>query len=120
MVFQYNIRTGEVFGIEELTNNSITISKCDKKDFKYIVIAPRFSNKMVLFGELNKFVTVSETRFLDFEETGEGVFVTLTGVPSEKVIVTVYNGQSAVAVNCVIGDTGLAKLTIAQSVPTCV
>lgn len=119
IAFQYDVRTGRVFGIEDFSNNSITVEKCGKEDFKYIVIAPLFVNGMALFGELNKFVTVSETRFPQFDATGNSVFATVRGVPSERVTVTVYNGYGTVTVDCAIGDSGYADLTIAQS-PTCV
>ena len=120
VVFQYDVRTGEVFGIENLTSDSsITVGKCEKIDFKYFVVAPLLENGMALFGELDKFVTVSETRFTHLDQTGSRTFATVRGVPSEVVKVTVYNGKSTVTVNCVIGNSGYADLAISAT-PTCV
>lgn len=119
MVFQYDVHTGEAFGIENLTSDSsITVGKCGKADFKYFVVTPLLENGMALFGELNKFVTVSETRFIHVDQTGSRTFATMRGVPSEVVKVTVYNGKDTVTVNCVIGDSGYADLAISAT-PTC-
>ena len=115
VAFQYDIRTGKVFGIEDFTGSAITVEKCGKDDFKYIVIAPRFTNGMYLFGELNKFVAVSETRFPEVDQTGGSVYARVMGVPSEKVTVSIYNGKSVMSVDCLIGDAGYASLFIATN-----
>lgn len=120
VAFRYDVGSGEVFGIQELlTNNTITVGKCKKEDFQYIVVAPLLRNGMALFGELNKFVTVSEVRFPSVDETGDRAFATVVGVPSETVTVTVYTGKSTVVVDCVIGSSGYADLSITQT-PSCV
>ena len=120
VAFQYDVRTGKVFGIETVSSStSITLEKCGKNDFKYVVMAPLLQGGVALFGELNKFVTVSETRFPSVDHTGERSFATVVGVPSETVTVTVYDGQNTVTVDCVIGDSGRADLAISKN-PTCV
>ena len=117
--FKYDVMSGEVFGIEEMSNKTMTVSKCQKEDFQYIVVAPVLSNGMAVFGELNKFVTVSQERFPSVDVTGERVFATVVGVPTETVTVTVYTGKTTVPVNCVIGNSGYADLAISQT-PTCI
>ena len=113
MVFQYDVRTGNVTAIEEVSSISvITVSKCSKADFKYLVIAPILPNGLALLGELNKFVSVSETRFVGVDVSGERVFATLAGKPSEKVSVTVYNATVPSTIDCVIGDNGFATLAV--------
>ena len=119
VAFQYDVCTGKVFGIEDFTTDSITLEECDKDDFKYIVIAPLLQNEMAIFGELDKFVTVSETRFSQLYQSNDNSYVTVTGVPSEVVKVTLYDGKTTIPVDCVIGDSGWAKLEL-SSKPTCV
>jgi hypothetical protein len=119
VAFQYDVRTGTVSKIEELTaTTAITIGSCKKTDFKYIVVAPILANGMALFGELDKFVPVSETRFVHFDQSESQVFATVKGVPSESVSLTIYDGKSAVSINCVIGASGFADLTISAN-PAC-
>ncbi len=120
LVFQYDVRTGQVSTIEEVTTNSaITVSKCGKSDFKYMVIAPILPNGVALLGELNKFITVSETRFVDISVSGDRVFATLSGDPAEKVSVTVYNSTQPSTIDCVIGANGYATLMV-QSNGSCI
>jgi len=53
VVFQYDVRTGKVSTIEDVTTNSvITVTKCTKADFKYMVVAPVLPNGLALLGEL--------------------------------------------------------------------
>ena len=119
ITFQYDIRTGEVSKIEDLdTSTAITIESCGKTDFKYIVVAPILANGMALFGELDKFVPVSETRFASLEQSESQVVAMVRGVPSETIKLTIYNGQKAVTMNCVIGDSGYTHLTISAN-PSC-
>lgn len=120
VAFQYDIRTGKVFGIETVSSStSITLEKCGKDDFKYVVMAPMLRGGVALFGELNKFVAVSETRFPSVDQAGGRSFATVVGVASEVVTVTVYDGENTVTVDCVIGDSGRADLAISNN-PTCV
>lgn len=115
VVLQYDVRTGKTSHIEDLkTDDAITVEKCGKEDFKYFVIAPRLANGMALFGELDKFVTVSETRFVHVDQSGNRVFATLTGTPTEVVKVSVYNIEDVVTVDCNIGPTGYATLAITE------
>lgn len=111
--FTYDIRTGDVSSIGDVTTSSVlTIRKCGKNDFMYMVIAPYLPNGVAVLGELNKFVTVSETRFLSLDVTGDRVFARIAGVPSEKVSITLSNQTTIWTTDCVIGDTGFADLSI--------
>ena len=121
MAFQYNVITGKVSSIQEFTEiESITVEACGKADFKYIVVAPRFYNGMYLFGELDKFVPVSEQRFVSYDQTLDEVYFRLAGVPEEVVEVTVYDGQATKTATCVIRDDYYAELTITKGSAVCV
>ena len=122
VAFQYDVRTGKVMDIQDVTTTSqITLSKCSKTDFKYMVIAPVLPNDMAVLGELNKFITVSETRFVDLDTSADITSVSLFGVPSEKVTVTLYNVTSAASstVDCVISTDGYATLTMDSTGNSC-
>ena len=119
VAFQYDLLTGKVSSLEEVTNHTLTLEKCGKGDFKYLVLAPVLRNGMALLGELEKFVTVSEQRFPSLDVSGERGFAEVVGVAGESVRVTVYTGKETVLVECVIGPTGRADLTISKT-PTCV
>ncbi len=122
VVFQYDVRTGKVSHIQDVTSTSeITVSKCGKSDFKYMVIAPILPNGVAILGELNKFITVSETRFVDLDTSTELTSVSLFGVPSEKVTITLYNVTSAASstVDCVIDTNGYATLSIDSKESSC-
>ena len=112
VIFQYDIQTMKVSGIQKFTDNSITIGISQKKNFQYFVIAPKLPNGMFLFGELNKFVTVSETRITHIDVTGEFVYAEVMGVPGEEVKMTLYDGQNIMTVDCLMGDSGYADLEI--------
>ena len=108
-----------MFGIEDIgPDTAITVEKCGKEDFKYFVIAPLLDNGVALFGELDKFVTVSETRFSRLTQSDKEASITVMGMPSERVKVTVYDGKTTLAVDCLIGDGGSAELTLSAT-PTC-
>ena len=120
IAFQYNAISGQVSTMEEFNEDvGITIGKCEKADFKYYVIAPRFLNGMYLFGELNKFVPVSKERFINFDQKMDEVHFLLAGVPTETVSVTVYDGKTLNTVPCVIRDDYFADLTISSASVTC-
>ena len=122
VAFQYDVRTGKVLNIQDVTSTSqITVSKCGKSDFKYMVIAPILPNGVALLGELSKFITVSETRFVDLDTSTELTSVSLFGVPSEKVTVTLYNTTSAAysMVDCVIDTNGYATLSMDPQGTSC-
>ena len=120
MAFQYNVLTGKPFSMERFTETrTITIGKCEKADFKYYVIAPHFNNGMYLFGELNKFVPVSKERFVSFDQTENEVHFRLAGVPTETVLVTVYDGEALTALECAIRDDYFADLTITRGKTVC-
>ena len=121
VAFQYSVVTKKLFSIEEFTETeSITVGACGKADFKFIVVAPRFDNGMYLFGELDKFVPVSEQRFVSYDQTMDEVYFRLAGVPEEVVEVTLYDGQAVKTATCVIRDDYYAELTIKRFSAVCV
>ena len=122
VAFQYDIITGIVSKIEAFTSRDVlTVPKCGKADFQFYAVAPRFGNNgMYLFGELDKFVPVSEQRFVDFDEMDGEVYFRLAGVPGEVVDVSVYDGKRVTVVSCVIRNDYSVELRMAQSKFTCV
>ena len=62
---------------------------------------------IVLLGELNKIVPVSEARFNDIVITADDVIVKVNGVPTEKVPVTVYSMSTnkVQVVDCIISES---------------
>ncbi len=116
VVFQYDVFSdplaNKAFNVEHITEKDfITVEKCGKEDFKYIAVAPRFLNKFTLFGELSKFVTVSETRFSHIVEDEDRVDVTFTGVPQEKVYLTFYDDTVWYSIECVVRESGYGNIT---------
>lgn len=116
VIFQYNYVSGQVTKVEQFSENSIfTIPSCGKSDFQYYAIAPHFANiGMYLFGELHKFVPVSEQRFVDFNQSQDEVYFRLAGDPGEVVYVTYYDGSQSRTVNCEIRADYYAELTITR------
>lgn len=113
LAFSYTL-DGKVQKATVLTDK-LSIPACGPTNFQYWVVAPIFSSGWALLGELNKIVTVSETRFFSFTEVGQE-YVFLSGVPGETVLVTVYNTNSSQAVvyTCSIGPTGVNMLLIPE------
>ena len=112
VLFLYDVRSGKVSNIEEVSSDTVvTVSKCSEMDFKYMVVAPVLPNGLALLGELTKFITVSETRFVDMDVSKDITTISLFGIPSE-VKLTVYNvtSPSYCTIDCVISDSGYATL----------
>ena len=100
-------------------DTKLTISQCGKVDFQYWVIPPSLmSHRLVLFGELNKIVPVSEARFSDIINTVDDVIVRVNGVPTEKVPVTVYSipTNKVQVVECIISASGVNALSLIDGV----
>ena len=113
VLFHYDIRSGKMSTIEQVSSDTVvTVNKCSKTDFKYMVVAPVLPNGLALLGELTKFIAVSETRFVDMDVSKDITTVSLFGTPSEKVTLTVYNvtSPSYSTIDCVISDSGYATL----------
>ena len=91
------------------------LGPCGQSDFQYWSIAPLLKGTLwALFGELDKAVTVSETRFTQINGVGSDVTVHLAGVPGETVNVALFNvfGASPFIVTCKISSTGTAVLHV--------
>lgn len=125
VAYQYSILTGNVTKIltPYFEENSLTISKCGKKDFQYWAIATSVtgtSNERFLLGELNKIIAVSETRFSNFD----GTSVRVSGVAGEMVLVTIYDlvKDKLMTVKCTVASNGYVWLTVGVSdgpLPVC-
>ena len=125
IAFQYTL-DGNVTKVTEFGTPSdfgpdtkLGISQCGKVDFQYWVIPPYLmSSGLVLLGELNKIVPVSEARFSDIITTADDVVVKIKGVPTEKVPVTVYSMSTnkAWVVECIISASGMNILSLGAEV----
>ena len=96
-------------------DTKLNISQCNKSDFQYWVIPPYLmSHGLILLGELNKVVPVSEARFSDIILTVDDIMAKVNGVPSEKVPVTVYNifTKKTQIINCIISMSGVNILSL--------
>ena len=99
-------------------NTKLTISKCSKSDFQYWVVPPHFmSHGLILLGELNKVVPVSEARFSEIIVTADDAMVRVNGVPTEKVPVSVYSMSTnkTQVVDCIISTSGVNILSLSTS-----
>lgn len=114
IAFQYTL-DGTVTRVTEfgsLSNfgpdTTLNISQCGKTDFQYWVIPPYFPFGYTLMGELNKITPVSEQRFSDVILNDDVVMVKVSGVPGEKVPVTVYSTftKKPQVINCTISESG--------------
>ena len=98
-------------------DTKLNISQCGKIDFQYWVIPPYLmSHGLILFGELNKIVPVSEARFSDIIITADDVMVKVNGIPTEKVPVTVYSMSTnkVQIVDCTISASGVNILSLSD------
>ena len=87
---------------------TLDIAECSVTDFQYWSLAPILPSGWALLGELNKVLPVSETRFVNLiTANGDIHVVYLSGVPGEKVPVTVYDA--------VTGSTEVHTCTISSS-----
>ena len=99
------------------SSSSITINTCGRSDFQYWTVAPILEGTgMALLGELNKIVTVSETRFRSISKFGSDHVVSLVGAPGENVELSVYDTQDKTTkvVACNMSSSGTAILHIPQ------
>ena len=96
-------------------DTKLNISQCTKVDFQYWVIPPYLMSRgLILLGELNKIVPVSEARFSDIIVTADDVIAKINGVPTEKVPVTVYSMSTnkSQVVDCTISASGVNILSL--------
>ena len=99
--------------------NSLVIDKCGRADFQFWLIAPRICDlDGVLLGELDKIVTVSETRIesivpSEFRD-GNVCTVSMRGVPGETVHMTTYGftASEAVTTSCLVAADGKVEMQI--------
>lgn len=118
IAFQYTL-DGNVTNVTDFSGGpdaTLDIPQCNKTDFQYWVIPPYFPFGYTLMGELNKIVPVSEQRFSDIIISENIVKIQVSGVPSEKVNVTVYERASSKTqvVYCTISDSGTNWLILGE------
>ena len=92
LAFRYNLK-GTILQAQNFTSfSTISIPTCDRTDFLYWVIAPVLpGNGVALLGELNKVVTVSETRFQNIVVYDSRDFIlNIVGDPGETVTLSTY------------------------------
>ena len=72
------------------------------------------SHGLILLGELNKVVPVSEARFSEIIVTADDVMVRVDGVPTEKCPVSVYSMSTnkTQVVDCIISTSGVNILSL--------
>lgn len=75
------------------------------------------SHGLILLGELNKVVPVSEARFSEIIVTADDAMVRVNGVPTEKVPVSVYSMSTnkTQVVDCIISTSGVNILSLSTS-----
>jgi len=113
VVFAYNVTTNvTVFD----STHTLTLRTCGKADFQLYHTAPVFANGWVLLGETNKFVPVSDQRFLSLDVQSGGINILLRGVPSESITISAAQQSSEVykviSYSCTFPASGQATLQI--------
>jgi len=96
-------------------SHPLSLAACGKIDFQIHHIVPAFSNGWALLGELNKFVSVSEDRFVNIDVQGSNGFtVGIRGAPGETVSIsaTPVSAWKISTFNCKIPASGTANLQI--------
>lgn len=97
-------------------DTKLDITQCDKTDFQYWIIAPYLTSDVALLGELNKIVTVSETRYSDLRLSTSDTTLTMKvkGAPDKLVLTSFYyiKSDTIKTVSCYIGTTGTNLLSI--------
>ena len=98
VVLQHDLN-GTVTRIERMPSLSLPffVRACNRSDFQYWTFAPVFNDiEMALIGEMNKIITVSETRFQSIKDSGlygggSGYMVHLQGVPDEEIDISILD-----------------------------
>ena len=108
---------GNVTSVATFSASSpISIPVCGETDFKLWILAPVVTTNIVFLGEMNKVVSVSETRFHDMRVSGTTTTLTVAGSPGETVYVAMlYSGTRLFNLkygSCVIPPNGQATWTI--------
>ena len=115
IAFRHDL-TGKVVEVFDFSSSSsIMINTCGRSDFQYWTIAPTLEGTgMALLGELNKIVTVAETRFRYISKFGSDCVISLVGAPGEKVEVSLYDTgeKTAKVVTCNMSSSGTATLHV--------
>lgn len=102
------------------TNYSrISIPICGRDDFQYWTIAPVLPYTEAAFiGELDKVVSVSESRVQHIDKVYDGYNIHLIGAPGENVKMSIFRflmDKIAYTVTCKISSLGTALLRITEN-----
>jgi hypothetical protein len=82
----YNWRTREVL----VDADRIDFGKMPKNDAFYYVLCPLLKDGVAIIGEADKFVTMSGKRLPRITDDGDGITLTVEGVPGEVVPISIY------------------------------
>jgi len=89
-------------------DSPIVLKPCLYSDFAIWHVAPRSAaTGWALLGEMGKFVPVSEARVLAVADEGDGIAVTIAGVPNEAVVLTFLDKANSVhTASCTFAGSG--------------
>lgn len=115
---------GNCFDGQNFTGgSSIRASATTPQDFQYWIIAPFLPGLgTAVFGELNKIVTMSETRFTDITFAGSEYIFTVTGTPGEIVTLSIfgYYTRTMSRISCKVSSAGTINIHLTyQNVHQC-
>jgi len=98
--------------------NALRIPPCSLDDFKLFTLAP-VSEGYALFGEPDKWVSVSSQRFSDLTLSAAGGSVTVHGPAGEEVQVRWSTPKGLLTSHCVIPVAGSTKASVANGTAAC-
>ena len=105
---------GNCFDGQNFTGGSaIRAPRTSPQDFQYWIIAPFLPGLgTAVFGELDKIVTMSETRFTDITYSGNEYVFTVAGAPGEVVTLSIfgYYTRTMSRVSCKVPDVGTVDI----------
>lgn len=115
---------GNCFDGQNFTGSSaIRASQTAPQDFQYWIIAPFLPGiGTAVLGELNKVVTMSETRFKDITYSGNEYVFTVAGAPGEVVTLSIFGYYTRIMtyVSCKVPDAGTVNIHLTnQNVHQC-
>ena len=113
--------TDTLFAGINAQKKTLTVPSCDDYDFQVINLASVDSqNGWALLGEVqDKWVGVSNARFVNIDSDSEGMTVTIRGTPNEEVTISFVDSDSKVhTVSCVVDDANSARVSVPEKTCT--
>lgn len=118
LAFRYDLK-GDIYEAKNFTSySSISIPICGRNDFQYWAVAPWLPGTEVAFvGELDKVVSVSESRIQNIVHVNGEYHIHIVGAPGETVKMTVYRilMDTSSTVTCQVSSFGAASLHITSN-----